>query len=60
MGLLIHGFFKNMAVKYLQTAARRATSSKTVTIYFGGAGRPDFSYLVVDYCQGPWPRARPP
>ncbi len=54
------GFSENMIADYLQAAARGATSGKTVTFYLGGAGRPDFQYMVVDYLGGPCSRARPP
>ncbi len=49
-----------MVVHYLRAAARKATSGKTVTLFLGGAGRPEFEHMVVGYLRGPWPLARPP
>jgi hypothetical protein len=50
-------FFEIMVVDYLRAATCGATSSKTVTIYNGGDGRPDSQYMVVDYVRGLWPQA---
>ncbi len=49
-----------MVVDYLRAAARGATNGKTMVLYLGRAGRPDFQYMVGDYLRGPKPWARPP
>ncbi len=40
--------FEKVVAGYLQVAACGATSGKTVTLYLGGANRPDLLYMIVD------------
>ncbi len=50
----MHTFvFENIVVDYLWAAARGATNGKTVSFYLGGADRPDFLYMAVDYIREP-------
>ncbi len=51
--------FGNMVVDYLRAAACKATHGKTVTFYLGGAGKPIFKQMLLDYLRGPRRRAHP-